>query len=314
MSRVGGRAARRGVAVLLLVAAVPAVLQGQSAYPAANGQSSIVPRSTGFARADFAEANLSLYVVHEILDPGIGLEGWAGAAARAGQVDMFGAFDFNPGFEGGVLAFKSLGGGARSLDVVALSVGYQSTQRKLAAFDPDSTRITLSEETQRDVTAGLSLNLALGPRVMTGLGGAVRREWSSPGTAPSAEVCVETTSPGGVIIPLCGSRYLVPLEDYWAGQLRADVLWAFLGLGGAQSQPHLALIGAGSIDVGQGAPARWNIAGGVGVVPLEYPGQIIVTLLVGVYDLSDAGDRGLDVGDRLVTRLVLGIPFALLAD
>jgi hypothetical protein len=37
-----------------------------------------------------------------------------------------------------------------------------------------------------------------------------------------------------------------------------------------------------------------------------------VALLIGVYDLSDADDRGLEFGDRLVTRLVLGVPFDLL--
>jgi hypothetical protein len=223
--------------------------------------------------------------LHEALDAGLGLGAWAGAAARAGQVDMFAEFDFNPGFEGGVLAFKSLGGGARSLDVIALSVGYQSTQRKLAAFTADSTSVTLSE---------------------------LRREWSSPGVAPSAEVCVETSSPGGIVIPLCESRYLVELADYWAGQLRVDLLWAVARLGGARSQPHLAVMGSSSVDLGQDAAARWNISGGIGVAPLEYPGQVIVALLIGVYDLSDANEQGLDFGDRLVTRLVLGIPFDLL--
>ncbi len=283
------RRARVSVACLCLAialsAAAPGAAPAQSAYPAANGPSSIVPRSTGFVRADFAEANLSLQFLHEALDAGLGLGAWAGAAARAGQVDMFAEFDFNPGFEGGVLAFKSLGGGARSLDVIALSVGYQSTQRKLAAFTADSTSVTLSE---------------------------LRREWSSPGVAPSAEVCVETSSPGGIVIPLCESRYLVELADYWAGQLRVDLLWAVARLGGARSQPHLAVMGSSSVDLGQDAAARWNISGGIGVAPLEYPGQVIVALLIGVYDLSDANEQGLDFGDRLVTRLVLGIPFDLL--
>jgi hypothetical protein len=310
------RCARVSVAALCIAialsAAAPDTAPAQSAYPAANGSSSIVPRSTGFVRADFAEANLSLQFLHESLDAGLGLGAWVGAAARAGQVDMFAEFDFNPGFEGGVLAFKSLGGGARSLDVIAFSMGYQSTQRKLAAFNADSTSVTLSEKTQRDVTASLSVNVALGGRVMTGLGGSLRREWSSPGVARSVEVCVETGSPGGIIIPLCESRYLVELADYWAGQLRADLLWAVARLGGARSQPHLAVMGSSSVDLGQDAAARWNISGGIGVAPLEYPGQVIVALLVGVYDVSDANDQGLDVGDRLVTRLVLGIPFDLL--
>jgi hypothetical protein len=126
------------------------------------------------------------------------------------------------------------------------------------------------------------------------------------------EVCVETASPGGIVIPLCESRYLVELADYWGGQLRADILWALARLGGARSQPHLAVMGSSSVDLGQGAPARWNIGGGIGVAPLEYPGQVIVALLIGVYDLSDADDRGLEFGDRLVTRLVLGVPFDLL--
>lgn len=310
----GARARILGTGVLaltpLLVASATAL--GQGAYPSANGSASIVPRATGFARADFAEANLTFQYVREFVGAGVGLGAWAGAAARAGQVDMFSAFDFNPGFEVGVLAFKALGRGARSLDVVAVSLGYRSLQRKLVEFNEDSTLLTLSEEIQRDVTARLSLNMALSSRLIAGLGGSVRREWSSPGVVRAVEVCVETGSPGGIVIPLCESRYLATLDDFWAGQLRADALWATVKLGRARSQLHLALLGSGSVDLGQEAAARWNVEGGIGVVPLEYPGQLIVALFVGVYDLTDANGQAPDFEDRLVTRIVLSIPFDLL--
>jgi hypothetical protein len=299
---------------LLLVLDGPPPAHAQSAYVSANGAVSLVPRYTGFVGMDFAAARLSLQYVHEFQRAGIGLGPYVGAGARMGQVDLFSDFDFNPGFAAGLLAFKSLGDAARSRDVVFVSLGYRSTQRKLADFAEDSNTVDLSEEIQRDLTATLGLNLGLGSRAQLGLAGWIRREWSSPGVARPVEVCVQTVGAGGLTLPSCESRYLVDPQDYWAGQVRADVLWNVVALGGARSRPYLALLGSASLDVGQEADPRWNVGAGVGVAPYEYPGHVIVAAFLELYDVTDANGQAPDFTDRLVARVVLGIPFALLVD
>jgi hypothetical protein len=297
----------------LLLFAGPPPLAAQSAYFSANGAVSLVPRRSGFVGIDFAEARLTLQYVHEFLKAGYGLSPYVGGGARMGQVDMFSEFDFNPGFVAGVLAFKILGQDARARDVVFVSAGYRSTQRKLAEFAEDTNTVHLSETVQRDVSGTVGLNLALGSQAQMGVAGWIRREWSSPGVTPPVEVCVQTVG-GGIVVPSCESRYVVPLQDYWAGQVRADVLWNVVALGGARSQPQLALLGSTSLDVGQEAAARWNVGAGVGVAPREYPGQVIVVLLLELYDVTDANGQAPDFTDRFVVRVVLGVPFALLID
>ncbi len=286
----------------------------QTAFRAANATTSIVPRGSGFVHADFAEARLTLEYLHEFLGPGLGLAPYAGAAARKGQVDMFGAFDFNPGFEAGVLAFLSLGRGARSLSVVSVAVTVQSTERKLIQYSADSLTVTFVERTQRDAILSAGVNLALGGGAVLGVGGSARREWSSPGVTRAVEVCVRSRVTGGLAIPLCENRYATVLRDYWAGQLRTDVLWNVLPLGRAVSGPHLAMMGSTSLDVGLEGDPRWNVGAGVGVAPLRYPGHVIVALLVELYDVTDANGQAPTFADRFVTRLVLGVPFDMLVN
>jgi len=309
-----GRVALAVIAIGLPLLGGPPRVAAQSAYYSANGAVSLVPRYTGFVGIDFAEARLSLQYVHEFQGAGIGLGPYAAAGARMGQVDLFSAFDFNPGFAAGLLAFKSLGDAARSRDVVFVSLGFRSTQRKLADFAADTNTVELTEEIQRDLTTTLGLNLGLGSRAQLGLAGWIRREWSSPGVAQPVEVCVETVGAGGLTLPSCESRYLVDLQEYWAGQARADVLWNVVALGGARSRPYLALLGSTSLDLGQEADPRWNVGAGVGVAPHEYPGQVIVAVFLELYDVTDANGQAPDFTDRLVARVVLGVPFALLVD
>ncbi len=309
-SRPGSGRAAAVLTALIVVRAT--MLSAQTAYTSANGAVTLVPRSTGFATIDFAEARLKLQGLFELEGVPLGLSGYAGAAARMGQVDMFSAFDFNPGFEAGALVFRRLGGdGAGHL--VYGSVGYRSLQRKLATFAADSSTITLSEAWQSDLSGTAGLNVGVSSHLMLGIAGSIRREWSSPGVAQPVQVCVETRS-GGIAIPLCESRYFVEPRDYWAGQVRSDVLWSVVRLGGARSQPHLALLGSTSLDLGQEAAARWNVGGGVAVVPLEYRGHVIAAALVELYDATDANGQAPEFGDRLVVRVVLGVPFGMVVD
>jgi len=311
--RAGRFVARRVVGVGALLGWVgvgAASVSAQTAYRAANAPTSIVPRTTGFLHADFAEARLSLTYVHEFWASRLGLVPYAGAAARKGESDLFAAFTFNPGFEAGVLGFVSLGPRG-SKGVVSLAMGFQSTERKTGEYNADSTLLTLDEQVQRDLTVSANVNVALGGGGLLGVGGLVRREWEGPGIRNPIEVCVATGVPGGPSVPLCQPRYLTALEDLWAGQVRVDLLWNVLPLGSARSRPHLALIGASSVDVGQKANARVNLGAGVGVAPASYRGHTIVAVLVELYDVTDANGRSLSLGDKFVTRIVLGIPFAL---
>jgi hypothetical protein len=198
--------------------------------------------------------------------------------------------------------------------VVSLGVGLQRTQRKIIEFSDDSTTVRFSEQAQSDLILSSGVNVALGSDVVFGLAGLLRREWTSPGVTNAVEVCTEVRGPGALNVPLCEDRYTNGLRDYWAGQVRADVLWRVMPLGGARSAPHLAVIGSSSMDVGQDASARWNVGTGIGVAPLRYPGHLIVALFMELYDVTDANAEAPDFADRLVTRIVLGIPFDLLVN
>ena len=152
---------------VLVLAAVVAVgasgvspLNAQTAYKAANAPTSIVPRGSGFVHADFAEARLTLHYVREFLGAGIGLAPYVGAAARKGQVDLFSAFNFNPGFEVGILGFASLGGGTGSLNVMSFAVGFQRTERKVIVFSADSATVSFSEPGQSDLLFSTGVNVA----------------------------------------------------------------------------------------------------------------------------------------------------------
>jgi hypothetical protein len=302
--RPGLRAALTGICVLLPVEAHP-----QSGYRAVNGETSIAPRVTGFARADFAEISLSLQYVLEFPEARMGLAPYASAAARKGQFDLFSAFDFTPGFEGGVLGFVRLGASEQSLSVASLTAGFRNTERKLFAFNDDSTTVGLTETTQWDLVVAAGLTLHPGLPILIGLGGSVRREWSSPGTVRPVEICVESA---GLTAPLCTDRYAAPLQDHWAGQIRGDVIWDLMPLGTARSLPWLAVLGGASVDLGQESAARLNLGAGAGVTTKRFPGQPIVVLFVEVYDITDANEQALTLSDQLVTRMSLTIPFALL--
>jgi hypothetical protein len=304
------------VLALVVAGAAPWVspLHAQTAYKAANAPTSVVPRSSGFIHADFAEARLTVHYVHEFLGAGIGLAPYAGAAARKGQVDLFSAFDFNPGFEAGVLGFASLGGGTGSLNVVSFAVGYQRTERKVIEFSDDSSTVSFSEPAQSDLMISTGLNVVMRSNAVIGLGGSLRREWSSPGVTDAVEVCVAVSGPGALNVPLCSDRYAVPLADYWAGQVRADLLWNARRLSTARSQPHLAALGSVALDLGQDADPRLNVGIGIGVTPAQYPGHLIVALFFELYDVLDAGGIQPSFADQFVTRVVLGVPFDLLVN
>ena len=289
----------------------PQPARAQSGYRSANGETSIVPRESGFARADFGEISLALQYVLELPDAGIGLAPYVSAAARKGQYDLFSAFDFNPGFEGGLLGFVSLGGSPGSLRALSLRVGFANIERKVYAFNDDSTTVTLTEPVEWDLIAAAGATVRLAAPVLIGVGGSVRREWSSPGTTRAVEVCI---GGGGTTLPLCADRYPAPLEDYWAGQLRGDLIWTVTGLGAATSLPELAAFGSVSADLGQDAPGRFNAGAGIGVTTAAFPGQPIVVLFVEMYDIGDATDQGLTASDRVVGRVALTIPFDLLKD
>jgi len=196
--------------------------------------------------------------------------------------------------------------------VVSLALGYTSGQRRVVEFNADSTVGTLSEHMQRNLAVAVGLNAPLGSRMLAGLGGSVRREWESPGVTRATEICVPGQDPAtGIIAPVCEDRYVVALGDYWAGQVRGDLLWNAVRLGRSPSQPSLAVLGSGSVDVGQEASARLNVGAGLGVVPASYAGHVLVALFVELYDLTDANGQAPHLADRLVTRITLGIPFAM---
>lgn len=287
----------------------PAPGPAQSAYRAARGETVIVPRESGFARADFAEISLALQFLIAAPDAAAGLAPYVSAAARKGQFDLFSAFDFNPGFEAGVLGFVQLGGNDHAPNAVSLRVGGANTQRKVYAFNEDSSTVTLTEPIEWDLVVVAGVTLRPTPPVLLGLGGSVRREWSSPGTVRAVEVCV---GGAGTALPLCADRYPAPLEDYWAGQVRGDLIWSIAHVGTGPSRPAVALLGSASVDLGQEAPARLNLGTGLGVTTASFPGQPIVVLLVEMYDITDATGQALTVSDQLVTRVSLTIPFDVL--
>jgi len=291
------------------LAAPPA--RSQSGYRAANGETAIAPRESGFVRGDLADISFALQYVLEWSS--IGLAPYASAAARKSQYDIFSAFDFNPGFEGGLLAFVQLGGGPGAADVVSLRLGFANTQRKLYEFSDDSSTVSLTEVAQWDLAAAGGVTLRLAPSLLVGFGGSARREWSSPGTTRAVEVCVGGSGPG-VVVPLCADRFPAPLRDYWAGQVRADLIWEVAHLGSARSLPRLATFSSASADVGHEAPARLNLGAGIGVTTASFAGQPIVVLFLEMYDIGDATRQDLTVADRFVIRLSLTIPFQLLTE
>jgi len=298
--------------VLSLTLLVAPQSAAQTAYTAANGPTTLVPRGTGFAQADFAEARLSLTLVHEFRSPRLGVAPYVGAAVRAGETDLFGSFNFNPGYQVGAMGFVRLSDEEATGGVVSLAVGYASAQRRVVEFNADSSVGTLSEHMQRNLAVAVGLNAPLGSRVLAGVGGSVRREWESPGVTRATELCVPGRDPTtGIIAPVCENRYVVALGDYWAGQVRGDLLWNAVRLGRSTVQPYLAVFGSGSVDLGQEASARLNLGTGLGVVPAKYPGHLLVALFVELYDLTDANGEAPHLADRLVTRITLGIPFAM---
>ena len=316
MRRGRGRPRRWGaggaLAFALLLSIAPDVT-AQTAYRLANGPTTVVPRMSGFAHGDFAEARLSLAWVQEFQASGLGIVPYAGAAARKGESDMFAGFDFNPGWEAGVLGFLLVGSAERR-GAVSVALGFQSTERKLVQYSDDSTLVTLTEMGQRDLTVRLGGEVPVSSGVVVGLGASVRREWDSPGVAKAVEVCVMTDAGGGLVLPSCTDRYAVPLADYWAGQFRADVVADVLALGGARAGPHLALLGGASVDVGQEADARFNVGAGVGVTVARYPGHLIVGALFELHDLTDANGQAPTFADKVAVRVEFGIPFAMLLD
>lgn len=294
--------------LVLSLCIVPEAI-AQTAYRLANGPTTVVPRMSGFAHGDFAEARLSLAWVQEF--QGSGLVPYAGAAARKGESDMFAGFDFNPGWEAGALGFLLIGPADRQ-GAVSVALGFQGTERKLVRYSDDSTVVTLTEEGQRDLTVRLGGELPVSSGVVVGLGASVRREWDSPGVAKAVEVCVMTDAGGGLVIPSCTDRYVGQLGDYWAGQFRADVVADVLALGGARAGPHLALLAGGAVDVGQEADARFNVGAGVGITVARYPGHLIVGALFELHDLTDANGQAPTFADKAAVRVEFGIPFAML--
>ncbi len=309
------RATNRPAGALLLVFGclllLTAATAAQTTYRLANGPTSIVPSVTGFAHADFAEARLSLEYVREFPTAGIGVAPYAGAAARKGESDMFAGFDFNPGWEAGVLGFLRVGPGDRR-GTVSIAIGYQRTQRKLVEYSQDSTTVTLAEEWQSDFIGTIGGEYAVSPSVSIGVGASLRREWDSPGTAKAVEVCVLTDAGQGLVVPSCVDRYPVRLDDYWAGQVRADVVGNLLPLGRASARPHLAALGAASFDLGQGASARVNLGAGLGIAVARYPGHVMVAAVFELHDVSNATGQVPTLADKTAVRLELSIPFAML--
>ena len=293
--------------LLWLTAAVAA----QTTYRLANGPASIVPRVTGFAHADFAEARLSLEYIREFPAAGIGVAPYAGAAARKGESDMFAGFDFNPGWEAGVLGFLRVGPGDRR-GTVSIALGYQRTERKLVEYSADSTTVTLTEEWQSDLVGTIGAEYAVSQSVSIGVGASLRREWDSPGTTRAVEVCVLTDAGQGLVVPSCVDRYPVRLDDYWAGQVRADVVGNLLPLGRSQAQPHLAALGAASVDLGQRANARFNAGAGLGIAIARYPGHLMVAALFELHDIANAAGQSPTFADKTAVRLELSIPFDML--
>lgn len=310
--RPSARVAGTVLLALSLVSLAPGIA-GQTSYRLANGPTSLVPQVTGFAHADFAEASLSFVYVREFPASGLGLVPYAGAAARKGESDMFASFDFNPGWGAGVMGFVLVGSAGRH-GAVSIALGVQDTERKLVQYNEDSTLVTLTEEVQNDLAVTIGGEFPVSSGVVVGVGASLRREWDSPGTAKAVEVCVLTDAGGGLVVPSCSDRYAVPLADFWAGQVRADVVANVLALGGARAEPHLALLGGGSVDLGQEAAARLNVGAGVGVTVARYPGHVMVAALFELHDVTDATGQVPTFSDKAMVRVEVGIPFAMLLD
>ncbi len=309
----------RGYAVALaaVLALLPGVSAAQSAYQIAHGHTSILPSGSGFMSIDLAETRLGLTFLGEFGGSALGWAGYAAAAARKGQWDMFAEFAFNPGFELGGRFSAVLGGQGAAADVISLTAGLASTQRKMALLVQyrDTALVTLSEEQQRDLGATLGFNHGFGPGTALGLAATVVREHGSPGVLRPVGVCVPGVVEGRPVrVEVCSLRYTQPLEDRWRGQGRADLTLRLVTLGSSGLQPHLAAVLGGSIDFRPDVREVVNLGAGAAVGMDRYPGQVLGVLLFELRDAFDANGQAPEFLDRFGVRIVIGVPFGVFLD
>jgi len=299
-------------------------LAAQAAYRAANSFTSIIPREYGFFSIGFEEARLGLTFVTEpgtrceygeCFGSGFGFGGHVTGAARKGQADLFSNFAFNPGYGAGVRVSYTVRQSRASYDVFYLGLRHSTVQLKIAEWGSGDTILSLDERNRRDLLGSVGFNHAFGPGSVVGLRVEARRELGSVGAAVQQEVCVPGRA-GGRVYRVCSHRYFTyttaPLPDLWAGHARIDYTLGLARLGSAASVPVLALVGAGSIDKLEGAKATLNWTIGAAILPAAYPGQSMVTLLVGFNDATNANDVVPDLNDRFVASVTVGMPFELI--
>ena len=301
-------------------------LSAQAAFKTAGSLTSIIPREYGFFNVGFAEARLGLTFVHEpgtscrygeCDNGGFGFAGYASASARKGQDDLFSNLAFNPGLAAGGSVSYTIRQSGFEYDVLYLSVGYSSTQLKMAELNPVTTVLHLTERDRRDVIGSIGYNRALGRATVVGVRVEARREFGSMGTALPEEVCVPGTFwETGKTYPVCSHRYtretVVPLPDLWAGHARADFQGKLASLGDAESVPMFAFVGAASLDRLEGANTTYNWAVGWAIAPAAYPGQSLVAVLAGFNDASNANGMAPGFNDRFVVTVTVGLPFEMI--
>ena len=303
--------------VLLLVVGLGlsvAQVLSQTPYRAANSVSTIHPRQYGFVSIDLAEATIGLTFTKELGSSGVALYGYGGASARKDQ-DFFSKIEFIPGVELGGRVAWVVGRGGPSHTLLFVGGGYSTIQRRIAQLEEPmnpASAIALSEPTQRTVTGVFGVNHSFSNATFAGVGFEGRREFKSPGPAIQQEVCVPGTT-GGVGAPnnvlICSDRFIGAVEDRWVGHARGDVMFRVANLGPPDGTAKLAVITAASVDILENAGDPLNFALGSAITHRDFPGQIVVALLLELGDAFDANSLFPDLSDRLVLRIAFGIPF-----
>ena len=245
----------------------------------------------------------------------------AGISGQKGERSLFANGTITPGYDLGVAVTRRLeSASAHHGGYTDVYAGVIATSRPLtfATITPSGSA-TVADASERTVGLTTGVNFFLRENFAVGIGGGVKRAWSTPGLQKAMNVCTSTasgTTAAGQIVQVstCDDGYTGPLADQWIDSVRLDVLKNFTrtkmdpASGDIVAVATVGVIGSVNVNHRTGTAAVYNLAVGPTLHPKGVPHKVLLAAVFGFADVSDAANQGKTLRDKFGVQLYFGVP------
>jgi hypothetical protein len=241
----------------------------------------------------------------------------AAITGEKGKRTIFSDGGFTPGYELGFLVTRRIErGGAGGYKDIYGGATVSSKPLTVGTFVPDGIS-SLDDASERKVGMTAGVNFFIRENFGIGFGGTAGRAFSTTGLQKPVSLCTHTNAgidKDGKTIQSskCDDGFIGPLSDDGVGTLRIDVMKNFTRVkttdGKTEPTATVGLIGTFNAAFRTGTATSYNVAFGPTLHPKGVPHKVLLALVLGLTDLTDASNQGKAFRDKFAATLYFGIP------